>query len=96
MNISIIGGGIVGCATAYYLSRDGHDVTLFERDSLAQHASGFALGGLNPPVGKVPSEAYLTLAEYSISLHRELSGLLTGAGNERPDFQQKPTLSLGA
>ena len=94
MNISIIGGGIVGCATAYYLSRDGHDVTLFERDSLAQHASGFALGGLNPPVGKVPSEAYLTLAEYSISLHRELSGLLTGAGNERPDFQQKPTLSL--
>ena len=54
MKISIIGGGIAGCASAYYLTRAGHDVTLYERDSLASHASGFALGGLIPAVGGRP------------------------------------------
>lgn len=94
MKISIIGGGIAGCSTAYYLARDGHDVTLFERDSLASHASGFALGGLNPPVGKAPNESYLALASFSIGLHRELAGQLTGDGGKHLDFLRKPTLAL--
>ena len=51
MKILIIGGGIAGCSAAYYLSRDGHDVSLFERDSIASHASGFALGGITPSFG---------------------------------------------
>lgn len=31
MKIAIIGAGTAGCASALFLSRAGHDVTLFER-----------------------------------------------------------------
>lgn len=34
MNTVVIGGGIVGVCTAYYLLKDGHKVHLIERDSI--------------------------------------------------------------
>ena len=37
-DVVIIGAGIVGCATAYYLAREGIKATIIERDSLAAHA----------------------------------------------------------
>lgn len=40
----VIGGGIVGAATAYHLARRGLDVTLLEADRLASGASGRNLG----------------------------------------------------
>ena len=36
----VIGGGIVGCAAAYFLSRAGSSVTLLERERIAFGASG--------------------------------------------------------
>ncbi len=50
-DVVIIGAGIVGCATAYYLASEGAQVTIVERDSVGSHASGYALGGLNPLSG---------------------------------------------
>jgi len=97
MKISIIGGGIVGCSTAYYLSAEGHDVTLFERDSLASHASGFALGALLPPFGGSRGDAYAAISNYSVGLHRDLAGRLSGnAGAEAGDlnFVRKASVSL--
>ncbi|KAL3417527.1 FAD dependent oxidoreductase [Phlyctema vagabunda] len=50
-NIVIIGGGIIGCTTAYYLTRHpsfspaNHSVTILEAQSIASGASGKA-GGL--------------------------------------------------
>jgi glycine/D-amino acid oxidase-like deaminating enzyme len=38
--VVVVGGGIVGCAAAYFLARDGADVTLLERERLAFGASG--------------------------------------------------------
>lgn len=38
MKIGIIGGGVTGIAQAYYLARNGHDVTLYEKQKI--------LGGL--------------------------------------------------
>jgi glycine/D-amino acid oxidase-like deaminating enzyme len=49
--VIIIGAGIVGCAAAYYLACEGARVTIVERDSVGSHASGYALGGLNPLSG---------------------------------------------
>lgn len=92
MKISIIGGGIAGCSTAYYLTRDDHDVTLFERDSLASHASGFALGGLIPSIGGQSDDPYEVLSRYSIELHRELAEEL--GGGENLDFLRKSSLML--
>src|SRR5947199_1837512 len=44
--ILIIGGGITGTSTAYFLSQAGHEVTLLERRELASEASGLNAGTL--------------------------------------------------
>ena len=38
--VAIVGGGIVGTACAYFLAREGKQVTLFEETALAHGASG--------------------------------------------------------
>lgn len=42
--ILIIGGGIAGTATTYYLTKAGHKVTLLERRAIAGEASGLNAG----------------------------------------------------
>lgn len=43
--VVVIGGGIVGSSTAYYLKKRGANVTILEGSSIAAGASGKA-GGL--------------------------------------------------
>jgi len=43
----VIGGGLLGCATAWMISRDGGRVLLAERDQINQHASGRNAGSLH-------------------------------------------------
>jgi glycine oxidase len=47
-DVVVIGGGIVGCSIAYHLAQQGASVTIVERDSIANQASGFSGGLLNP------------------------------------------------
>jgi glycine oxidase len=47
-DIVVIGGGVVGCAIAYYLSRAGVRVTVVERGEIGAQASGAAAGLLAP------------------------------------------------
>ena len=77
--IVIIGGGIVGCATAYHLARAGAgDVLLLERHRLTS-GSTFHAAGL---VGQLRSSAAITrLLGRSVALYRRLeaeTGLATG------------------
>ena len=46
MRMVVIGGGLMGTATAYWLARDGHRVTLLERDPELAAESSFANGGM--------------------------------------------------
>jgi glycine/D-amino acid oxidase-like deaminating enzyme len=46
----VVGGGITGTATAYYLARQGADVVLVERGDLNEQASGRNAGGLHAQV----------------------------------------------
>lgn len=46
--IAVIGGGIVGVCCALYLRRDGHDVTLIEREAPGSGASKGNAGALSP------------------------------------------------
>ena len=67
MDVIVIGGGVAGCATAWYLARDGASVLLLERGALNQMASGSNAGSLHaqiqpePFLGEGPAwaEAYL-------------------------------------
>ncbi len=45
-DVIIVGGGVIGCATAYFLAKNGASVTLLERGELAGEASGAAAGML--------------------------------------------------
>ena len=49
--VVIIGGGVAGCAVAYYLGLSGIEPTIVERHGVATQASGYAVGGLNPLQG---------------------------------------------
>lgn len=75
-DVIIIGGGIVGCATSYFLAKQGVRSLILERDTVAGHASGFALGGLNPLGGfGIPgplSEFSLESFDLHTSIHPEL------------------------
>lgn len=46
MQVAVVGGGIVGAASAYELAARGADVTLFERGSLGAGSTDRALGGI--------------------------------------------------
>jgi glycine/D-amino acid oxidase-like deaminating enzyme len=46
-DVLVIGGGILGCATAYYLASRGVDVLLVERGALNREASGTNAGSLH-------------------------------------------------
>ena len=45
-DILVIGGGIVGCATALHLVKRGKSVILLERDQAGMRASGVNFGGV--------------------------------------------------
>ena len=68
--VVIVGGGVAGCATAYYLSRAGVQVTVVERQGIGRQASGYSAGGLNPLHGYLDTLQPLGLASYT--LHRAL------------------------
>ncbi|MCK0150675.1 FAD-dependent oxidoreductase [Marivita sp. S6314] len=74
----IIGGGIVGCSTAYHLARMGQEVLLLEKAALTSGSTWHAAG----LVGQLRSNANITqLLGYSIELYNTLedeTGLATG------------------
>ncbi|MFK7839840.1 MAG: FAD-dependent 5-carboxymethylaminomethyl-2-thiouridine(34) oxidoreductase MnmC [Bdellovibrionales bacterium] len=52
MKVAIVGGGLAGCAAAYVLAENGHEVVLYEAgDHLASEASGNSVGLYNPRFG---------------------------------------------
>ncbi|MEP6609439.1 MAG: D-amino acid dehydrogenase [Burkholderiaceae bacterium] len=49
MHVVVVGAGIVGVCTAYYLRRDGHQVTVVERRSGVAQETSFANAGVMAP-----------------------------------------------
>ncbi len=47
-NCSIIGGGIIGLCTAYYLLKEGHKVTVFDQSNMDSGASYVNAGFISP------------------------------------------------
>lgn len=76
--IIVVGGGIVGCSTAYHLAKMGCEVLLLEKAELTSGSTWHAAG----LVGQLRSSANITqLLGYSIELYNKLeaeTGLATG------------------
>src|SRR5262249_56321793 len=66
----IIGGGIIGCSTAYHLARLGwQDIVLIERNKLTSGSTWHAAG----LVGQLRTSANITqLLKYSVELYAKL------------------------
>jgi glycine oxidase len=47
-DVLIVGGGIIGCALAYYLAKEGVRATVLERGEIGGEASGASAGMLAP------------------------------------------------
>ena len=67
-DVAIIGGGIIGAATAAFLAAEGASVTLYERAAIASAASGRNSGVIQQPFDPVLADLY----RESVSLYRAL------------------------
>lgn len=72
MKVIVVGGGIIGCATAYELAKAGCAVTLFERATPGAEASG-AAAGILAPLGESGATLFERLAVASWRLYPRLA-----------------------
>ena len=72
VDVAIIGGGVTGCAAAYYLTREGLDVAVIDHQGIANAASGYALGLLNPLSGAAIPGPLAAFASEAFAEHRRL------------------------
>ena len=82
-DVVIVGGGVIGCATAYFLAAEhGLRCVVVERDGIASQASGGAAGELGATGelgaggGGRSGEAYTRFIMRGIALHAELGPAL--------------------
>ena len=88
-DVAVIGGGIVGCATAAFLAEAGASVLLTEREAIAAGASGRNSGIVQHPMDatllplfEATVAHYRELAAHGFSLPAEPGGLLVLAEEE--------------
>lgn len=72
-DVVVVGGGVVGCAAAYYLARRGVNVMLLERIGIGSGASGRSGGGVRQSA-RVSAE--IPLAAETVTLFPTLSNEL--------------------
>jgi len=80
-NVIVVGGGVIGCATAYYLACEGVDVAVLERNEVSGEASGAAAGILASLSDHGERPVFFTrLLDESLRLFDELLPVLAETG----------------
>ena len=96
-DVCIIGGGIVGLSTAYFLSLNKISVTVLDPDSIGSHASGFAYGGLSP-LGEAGQTAdiisELAVARLGMAIHSDFAQSLPELTNIEIQHRFRSALDL--
>ena len=91
-DVAIIGGGVIGCATAYALATAGLRVLLLERDRIACEASGEAAGMLAPQAEASAAGPFLALGLRSRDLFPALTAALREETGLDVGYRQDGTL----
>ncbi len=71
-DVVVIGGGIVGCTSAFWLARRGLDVALLERGRIAEGTTGNSFAWING-TSKTSDETYHRLNALGAEAYRELA-----------------------
>ena len=92
--VVVIGGGLVGAATAYYLAQQGISTVVVERDGIASHASGFSYAALGTFDEAGMTGSHYDVASHGMRLHEELAGSLFEETGVNVELRARPSLSL--
>jgi D-amino-acid dehydrogenase len=82
MKVAIIGGGVIGLCSAYYLQKEGHDITVIEKNNMTDGCSFGNMGYVSP-------SHFIPLATPGI-ISQGLKWMLSSSS----PFYIKPKLSL--
>lgn len=86
-DVVVIGGGAIGCATAWELARRGARVTLLER-GVPGRESTWAAAGMLSPLGESPrDDAYLALSIASLDRYAAFAESLQAAIGEDLEYR---------
>src|SRR5699024_718656 len=89
----IVGSGILGASTAFYLAQNGHQVTIIDRKDKGQ-ATEAAAGIICPWVSKRRNKKWYTLARNGARLYPYLVEQLKFYGESNTGYQQVGSVHL--
>jgi glycine oxidase len=94
IDVAIVGGGIIGCAIAYYLSKTGVNVAVFDRGEIGAEASSAATGLLAPLGPLSGSGPFADLLLSSFALFSTLVPELEEASGTNLEYEQTGALRI--
>ncbi|MBW2445255.1 MAG: glycine oxidase ThiO [Deltaproteobacteria bacterium] len=92
--VVVVGGGVIGASVAFFLAREGIEVTLLERDALAAGASGAAAGMLTPTNDAADAGPFFHWAQRSLEGFESLAAELLERSGVDCEFVRSGTLRL--
>lgn len=92
-DVVVIGGGVIGTSSAYFLSAAGADVIVVEKEHIAAGASGHGPGFFNAFGGDFSKGDHLALGLESIRLIREHREHLEEFQEEPHWFNDRPSIA---
>jgi glycine oxidase len=95
-DVVVVGGGVIGCAVAWFLAREGVSVTLLEREDVASQASGAAAGMLLPYGESDGPGTFLDWGRRGLSGYGSLCEELREAGGIDAEFEQSGALYVAS
>ena len=95
-DVIVVGGGVVGCASAFGLAREGLRVGLLERDGIASHASGAAAGMLTPLAESPPRGPLFEFGLRSLRMFPALAAELRERSGVDPEYEPSGLVRVAA